>query len=83
MDDTFLDPGTFENLLANSLIGADSQKLWSHDQKKTLQRYYLKKETEDKVLAIHEDLGVFYNHFTQSMMNMFGKVSLRRFTDFI
>jgi hypothetical protein len=74
----------FENALANDLVGGpESQKLWTYEQKKTLQRYYLKKESEDKVIAIHEALNTFYNLFTQSMMNMFAKVSYKRFNDFI
>lgn len=35
------------------------------------------------MLAIHQDIGKFYEHFTQSMMNMFAKVSYKRFNDFI
>lgn len=65
MDDTWIEPGIFENAIANDLVGGpESQKLWSHAQKKTLQRYLLKKETEGKVIEIHEDLALFYNHFT-------------------
>ena len=82
-DDTLLDPGVFESNLQTNLLGGDSQKLWSYDQKKTLQRFYLKKESEDKVILIQEDLSIFYNKFTQSLMNIFGKVSLKRFTELI
>lgn len=82
-DDQWVDPGVFENGIVQNLIGQDTQKLWSHDQKKTLQRYYLKKEPEEKVLAIQEDLNLFYHMFTESMLNVFGKVSYKRFNDFI
>jgi hypothetical protein len=30
-DDTWLDQAIFENAFSNELIGADTQKLWSHD----------------------------------------------------
>jgi hypothetical protein len=53
MNDTWVDPGVFENALANELLGQESQqKLWDHDQKKTLKKYYMKKESEESVIKI-------------------------------
>ena len=53
MNDTWVDPGIFENALANELLGQESQqKLWDHDQKKTLKKYYMKKESEESVIKI-------------------------------
>ena len=43
----------------------------------------MKKETEDKVIAIQEEVNYFYNIFTQSMMNLFARVSYNRFNEFM
>ena len=83
MDDTWLEPGVFQNAFATELVGLDTQKLWSHDQKKTLKKFNMNKATEEEVAQINADINAFYSQFTQSMMNLFGKVSFKRFNEFI
>ena len=82
-DDTWLDPLIFTNTFASELVGTDTQKLWSHDQKKTFKKYELGKASEDKLMQINQEVNAFYLRFAQSMMNIFGKVSYQRFNEFL
>lgn len=52
-NDTWLDPSVFTNLFASELVGTETQKLWSHDQKKTFKKYELGKASEDKLMEIN------------------------------
>jgi hypothetical protein len=82
-DDTWLDPLIFTNAFSSELIGTDTQKLWSHDQKKTFKKFELGKTSEDKIMEISQNINSFYLRFAHSMMNIFGKVSYQRFTEFL
>lgn len=59
-DDTWLEPKVFEEAFASELIGIDTQKLWSHDQKKTLKKFNMDKATEQEVAAINAEVNAFY-----------------------
>ena len=82
-DDTWLDPNVFTNAFASELVGTETQKLWSHDQKKTFKKFELGKASEDKLMEINQEINAFYLRFAQSMMNIFGKVSYHRFNEFL
>ena len=41
------------------------------------------KATEQDVAAINAEVNAFYQQFTRSMLNLFGKVSFKRFNEFI
>jgi len=73
----------FQNAIASELLGTDTQKLWSHDQKKTLKKFNMEKASEQEIAAINAEVNTFYGLFTRSMLNLFGKVSFKRFNDFI
>ena len=41
------------------------------------------KATEQEVAAINTEVNAFYGEFEKSMMNLFGKVSFKRFNEFV
>ena len=43
----------------------------------------MEKATEEEVAKINTEVNAFYGEFTRSMLNLFGKVSFKRFNDFI
>lgn len=71
MDDTWLDEQTFIHNL-DSLLG---DKLFGHDQKKMVQKVEMRKEPEEKLTQIHEEMMSFYSCFAGSLKNVFGYVS--------
>lgn len=56
-NDTWLDPSHFTSLFASELVGADTQKLWSHAQKKTFKKFELGKASEDKLMEINQEIN--------------------------
>lgn len=56
MDDTWLDEETLVHILGGLL----ADKLWSYDQKKTYQKVNLRKEPEEKLVAVYQDVNKFY-----------------------
>ena len=78
-----MEPRAFQEAFASELIGVDTQKLWSHDQKKTFKKFNMAKASEEEVAAINTEVNAFYAQFAKSMMNLFGKVSFKRFNDFV
>ena len=71
MDDVWIDEKKMVDYLGN-LLG---DKLLSHDQKKMIQKVNLRKEPEEKMTQIQEELNYFYQCFARSFKNMFGYVS--------
>ena len=43
----------------------------------------MEKATEQDVASINAEVNAFYGEFTRSMLNLFGKVSFKRFNEFI
>jgi hypothetical protein len=79
MDDTWIDERRLVDYLSN-LLG---DKLLDHDQKKMIQKVNLRKEPEEKLTAINEDLNEFYAHFARSIKNVFGYISYKNLQEFI
>ena len=79
MDDTWIDERKLVDYLSN-LLG---DKLLSHDQKKMIQKVNLRKEPEEKLTAINQELNEFYFHFARIFKNLFGYISYRNLQEYI
>jgi hypothetical protein len=79
MDDTWIEEQRMVQPLSN-LLG---DKLLNHDQKKMIQKVNLRKEPEEELTKINEDLFKFYGQFARSFRNAFGYVSYKKFQEYI
>ena len=79
MDDTWVD----EMVFAKNLDAMLSEKLYSHDQKKMVQKVNLGKEPEAHLTAIRNEMMGFYLHFGQKLKNVFGYISYRNLQEFL
>ena len=75
MDDTWITDEEFARNL-DAMIG---EKLYTHDQKKMVQKVNMGKEPDSKLSAIRKEMFGFYMHFANSLKNIFGYVSYKNF----
>lgn len=79
MDDVWIDEKKMVDYLSN-LLG---DKLLSHDQKKMIQKVNLRKEPEEKLTQINEELNMFFSNFAKIFKNTFGYVSHKKLQEYI
>jgi hypothetical protein len=79
MDDTWVEERHLAEYL-NNLLG---DKLLGHDEKKLIQKVNMRKEPEEKLSQLNENLHKFYINFARSFKNVFGYVSYHKFQEYI
>ena len=79
MDDTWLDDETFVSNMSQML----EDKLYSHDQKKIVQKVELGKEPSSKLEDVRNEITQFYFHFANSLKNVFGYVSYKNLQNYL
>lgn len=79
MDDTWLDEETFVQNMSAIL----EEKLYSHDQKKIVQKVELGKESPESLNIVRNDLDHFYQNFANSLKNIFGFVSYKNLQEYL
>ena len=79
MDDTWL----YDDVFVQNLQGILEDKLYGHDEKKMVQKVELKKEPEHKLREIENRLENFYYNFADSLKNVFGYVSYKKFQEYL